>query len=671
MPSTDPDFIRYATTGNGDAFRALVSAHLGMVIAVAVRRLGPHAHLAPDVAQGVFTRLARVARGLPRDLIVAPWLHRQAVRLAIDAVRKEERRLRRETTAAMLHAPDSTPPPAETALLVDEALDQLPAADRTVLVLRYLEDRDFESVAQSLGSTPEAARKRIARSLEKLRALLTRRGTALSLTALTAFLTEQSAHAAPAALTARISASALQSAATTGNTAAILTTALISHATALATGALAALLACGLFYQQREKEMAQSASASLIVQAERAHMSHRPDRSDATDSPVPATLPEIIDALVKITDGPDTVVAHERITRLLRLVPPEQYLEFYLNAEPRIHPLRWQHTVFASVGLWKMKDPAMLTRALVESDRRKEFEMMRLKYTGQADLNLFSCSRSSIGVDRLECFSEWLKVEPNEALAWLRAERNVQPVSHVFEHLARAAIRIAGTNPFKEWPGTVAGTEYYCLERCDTDGGLVKALQDASSPAERKALVHHAYRNVIAKDVIADAKRAIQLAPEHERFDLSLALLPADIWQRPGNAPEPTAEVQFQKMNEALAMAGELPRTEAVTRLVVSRLSPEDGHGPDELMTWVRSLAGTETSEVIQAGARTLAAQNYNDQIALQWAAAVPDAAQRGPLLRGIYLRWQDADPAAAQKFLTTAPADIAAELQALTPEAP
>ena len=85
VPPPDPDFLRYAETGDAASFRALVAAHLPMVHASARRRLGEHAHLAPDVAQTVFTRLARTARALPRGLIVAAWLHRQAVRLAIES----------------------------------------------------------------------------------------------------------------------------------------------------------------------------------------------------------------------------------------------------------------------------------------------------------------------------------------------------------------------------------------------------------------------------------------------------------------------------------------------------------------------------------------------------------------------------------------------------------
>ena len=209
------DFSRYRATGAQDAFRAVVEKHLPMVLGVAARRLGPHAAQAEDVAQAVFMRLARCARGLPADLEPASWLHRQAVRLAIDAVRREERRLRRESTAAAtMNTPtDPTPEASRAALLTDAALDSLPAAERSALVLRYLEGRPLAEVAVMTGSTTEAVRKRIARSLEKLRAFLQRRGVILSAAALGSLLTEQKAAAAVApALAAKISAAVVNAA---------------------------------------------------------------------------------------------------------------------------------------------------------------------------------------------------------------------------------------------------------------------------------------------------------------------------------------------------------------------------------------------------------------------------------------------------------------------------
>ena len=51
---------------------------------------------------------------------------------------------------------------------------------------------------------------------------------------------------------------------------------------------------------------------------------------------------------------------------------------------------------------------------------------------------------------------------------------------------------------------------------------------------------------------------------------------------------------------------------------------------------------------------------------ALEWAAAIPDATQRGPLLRGLFLRWNDAAPDAAAQFLEKAAPELAGELRPL-----
>ena len=253
LPQTD--FARYAAEGEEAAFRAVVAGHLPMVLAVAQRRLGEHAHLASDVAQAVFTRLARVAKGLPPDMSVAAWLHRQAVRLAIDTVRKETRRRSRETTAALLNAPDISPapPPWEhLAPLLDEALDRLSASDRAALVLRYLEDRDFAEVGKALGSTPEAARKRIARGLEKLRSLLAQRGVTLSISALAALLLANKSGAASAGLMATICNTALSSS-SAGWKGSILLNLLRSNLTAVGAGAAFILVVALQLYKHQKR----------------------------------------------------------------------------------------------------------------------------------------------------------------------------------------------------------------------------------------------------------------------------------------------------------------------------------------------------------------------------------------------------------------------------------
>jgi len=63
---------RYAEHGAEEAFTALVHRHLNLVWAAARRTTG-NADQARDVAQTVFTDLARKAKTLPRETVVAGW----------------------------------------------------------------------------------------------------------------------------------------------------------------------------------------------------------------------------------------------------------------------------------------------------------------------------------------------------------------------------------------------------------------------------------------------------------------------------------------------------------------------------------------------------------------------------------------------------------------------
>ena len=69
---------QFARSGSEDAFRVLVSRHLGLVLTVAERRTGSRSQ-AEDVAQHVFAALAGKARRLCRHATIVGWLHRATV----------------------------------------------------------------------------------------------------------------------------------------------------------------------------------------------------------------------------------------------------------------------------------------------------------------------------------------------------------------------------------------------------------------------------------------------------------------------------------------------------------------------------------------------------------------------------------------------------------------
>ena len=75
MDASDIDLLReYAEEGEESCFEQIVQRHLGLVYATALRTLGGDSHLAQDVAQIVFARLAHKAKSLLRQRALSGWL---------------------------------------------------------------------------------------------------------------------------------------------------------------------------------------------------------------------------------------------------------------------------------------------------------------------------------------------------------------------------------------------------------------------------------------------------------------------------------------------------------------------------------------------------------------------------------------------------------------------
>src|SRR6266436_739318 len=106
--TTDLDLLgEFTRHQSQDAFTALVQRHLNLVYCAALRQVRSP-QLAEEVAQSVFTDLARNASRLKSDTILTAWLYQVTRRRAIDMVRREARRQLREQIAFEMNAINAT-----------------------------------------------------------------------------------------------------------------------------------------------------------------------------------------------------------------------------------------------------------------------------------------------------------------------------------------------------------------------------------------------------------------------------------------------------------------------------------------------------------------------------------------------------------------------------------
>ncbi len=222
----DAELLReYAGSRSEQAFVELVRRHLGLVYRVALRKVGGDTHLAEDVAQGVFTDLARKAGALSRREVLAGWLFTSAHFAATKAVRTAIRRRHREQKAQLMHELSSDPTSAtdwdRLRPAIDDLIQTLPENDREAVLMRYFEGHDFEQIGTKLHLTPNGARSRVERALDKIRVALARRGITSTAAALAAALEAQGLLAAPAGLASAVTSAALAGAASGSVTAGI------------------------------------------------------------------------------------------------------------------------------------------------------------------------------------------------------------------------------------------------------------------------------------------------------------------------------------------------------------------------------------------------------------------------------------------------------------------
>jgi len=204
---------RYSTHRAEGAFAELVRRHIDFVYATALRHVGGDAHHAADVTQYVFTELARKAASLGRYRLLAGWLYLTARNASANVVRADRRRQAREKDAHAMNElflePAATVDWNTLQPVIDDALCALNDRDREAVLLRFFGDRTFSEIGSRHSLSEDAVRLRVERALEKMRAVLARRGLRSTAAALATALANRAEILAPAGLAAAVTAASL------------------------------------------------------------------------------------------------------------------------------------------------------------------------------------------------------------------------------------------------------------------------------------------------------------------------------------------------------------------------------------------------------------------------------------------------------------------------------
>lgn len=177
-------WVARAAEGDGEAYRFLVDRYQDQIYSVAFR-LMKDGDAAGDVAQDAFVRAWRALPRFESRSKFSTWLYRIAINLCYDrlARRPGAAEVALEDLMETGQEPATLESGAQAALEEDEgqaafgeALAALSDTYRVPFVLRQIEERSYEEIAEALGITVNNAKVRVHRAREMMMAWLKRRG---------------------------------------------------------------------------------------------------------------------------------------------------------------------------------------------------------------------------------------------------------------------------------------------------------------------------------------------------------------------------------------------------------------------------------------------------------------------------------------------------------------
>src|SRR5712691_745880 len=186
MTWTDEELVARSIGGDSDSFNELVLRWERPIYALAYRTIGREED-ARDVCQETFLRAFRALPGFRGQAKFSSWLYRIALNLCRDWMRRNRR-------APMVDVPDGVEihelaankqevetvedlaARAELSGAVAEAMERLPAEQRTAIILKEYHGLTFQEIADLMSCPLSTAKTRLYQGLTLLRRYLAEQG---------------------------------------------------------------------------------------------------------------------------------------------------------------------------------------------------------------------------------------------------------------------------------------------------------------------------------------------------------------------------------------------------------------------------------------------------------------------------------------------------------------
>jgi RNA polymerase sigma-70 factor (ECF subfamily) len=188
IPDSDAELMRRVALSDGRAFELLFARHRDALHGFLHRRLRQHEE-AEDAVTLTFYKAWRARESYRGSVSGKSWLYQIAARVALDLIRRRRTSIQPEgadeaeleTVVAERGDPAVQVLDRERGLMarkaLQEAMNRLPDAERTMLRLFYWDGHNYEQISTQMGITRSQVRGRLHRVRERVRRdLVTRQG---------------------------------------------------------------------------------------------------------------------------------------------------------------------------------------------------------------------------------------------------------------------------------------------------------------------------------------------------------------------------------------------------------------------------------------------------------------------------------------------------------------